>query len=306
MRELGRMTRMSQYQHLLRHLVIILTGAFVVNLYFMFSGEFSSNNNNNPKMHFRFEREASTKPRKPDRPTSRVSLQNPKQSKRKHLEIMESELASTLVGRQTSRNNIVSCKKELYHYRTTVANNHNNQFSGIFTTTNMMTTTDRRCDAYFYNNVTNSTTRNNRLVFYNPLPRDQFLCGGKVILGPNKVGEYDVEKCSNSSLPNHDENLADASHSFPYPPTFENRGEFPGIKVPSTPNRKDDTFSSGVDYGGSSTGFSTASCDVKCSFEPGKPRHIYGMDAEFTYSMEGEVRKTIVGYSATTTHGYVC
>mmetsp|Transcript_21930 Transcript_21930/g.41410 ORF Transcript_21930/g.41410 Transcript_21930/m.41410 type:complete len:737 (-) Transcript_21930:284-2494(-) len=302
MRKMGRKTRIrwsKRQQRLLWRSAIILIGLFfianITKLHILFS---NSANDSFRKMHFRFEREpANAKaPKRTDRPTWRVSLRNPKQSKRERLRVMESDLASKLasssksLGGQKSQENIVSCEKEHDYYRTTIA---------------APTTTDRRCDAYLYNNVTGTTAtgdnNNGRLVFYNPLPRDQFLCGGKVLLGPNQVGDYDVEKCSyggrrplheNGDSDNDNDNLAVAdvtSHSFPYPPTFENRGTFPGIKVPKKAQREDDTFSSGVDYSGGEKKFDTQGCDVKCRFEGSKPNlYIYGTDASFEYSMEGE------------------
>lgn len=206
--------------------------------------------------------------------TSRVSLQKPKVSKHKHLEALELEFGSAI------KQKVVSCRKEMNKI-----NNNNNK----------LTTTNRRCDAYLYkHNVTKDSEMMHHLAIYNPLPRDQFLCGGKVILGPKKwitldkipgIGIQTSSSCGYNLLGTHSFPYT----SFPYTPTVENRGDFPGISVQKKAHTMDDTFSSGFTTRAGDGDKDTKSCDVKCMYSEGGTQHIYGMGAVFTHSMEGEV-----------------
>lgn len=199
--------------------------------------------------------------------SSRVILQKPTSSNLQRLVDMEQKLGRAI------HQKVVSCKKE---YLT--KSNH----------------TDSKCGAYIqylYNNknVTDVETiqsSNFNFYVYNPLRRDQFLCGEQIIVGPEKNQKLtieDMKKCSHS---------ISQSHSFPYPPTFENRGDFPGILVTRNQNRKpDDTFSSDtIKSMKPNLQDETRACDVKCKKESnGWVGGIYGMEARFTNSMEGEV-----------------
>lgn len=137
---------------------------------------------------------------------------------------------------------------------------------------------------------------NDQILIYNPSNHDKFICNGKIILGPKKVRFLDkdnLEECWKRPI----ETLL-MSHSFPIPPTYENRGEFPGIVVESTASTKngcDDTFSSEFVSQRtllSSRDPSNPECDVNCSFETltgiNQHRYIYGTDWHFIMSMEGE------------------
>ena len=84
-----------------------------------------------------------------------------------------------------------------------------------------------RCTSY--DNITNSSTH---LFIYNPSIRDKFMCENLVI-GPKstKLLTYDDihSKCSGGKDLIHD--LHYRSHSFPHPPTMDNRHQFPGILI---------------------------------------------------------------------------
>lgn len=155
-------------------------------------------------------------------------------------------------------------------------------------------TTDKICNTYPY--INNVATNMNHFVIYNPSARDKFLCNGKLILGPKKwklLKNEDVNRCGGDIVES-----TQRAHSFPYPPTYENRNQFPGIVVQShaPDDVHDDSFSSNTVTNrvfSSSLDPSSEPCDVKCSFEPGtsalSTRYVYGTNWEFTYSMEGEV-----------------
>jgi hypothetical protein len=64
------------------------------------------------------------------------------------------------------------------------------------------------------------------LVWYNPLTRDKFLCGGNILLGPGMFQLHDGERrddCWRKAL-----QMSFTAHSFPAAPTVENKGLFPG------------------------------------------------------------------------------
>lgn len=136
---------------------------------------------------------------------------------------------------------------------------------------------------------------NSHVLIYNPSSHDKFLCKGKIILGPKKyriLTTDNLEECW--VRPSETLLLA---HSFPAPPTPENKDIFPGIVVKSTSNEReyDDTFSS--NYVSKRTMLaskdpSSPECDVKCDFEGlarnHQHRYIYGTNWEFVMSMEGE------------------
>ena len=86
----------------------------------------------------------------------------------------------------------------------------------------------RRCSSY--DNVTNTSTH---LFIYNPSNRDKFLCNAKLIIRPKSVKPLthdDVHnKCGGRIDLMHE--IAFRSHSFPQPPTMENRHQFPGILI---------------------------------------------------------------------------
>jgi hypothetical protein len=81
----------------------------------------------------------------------------------------------------------------------------------------------RRCSSY--DNVTNTSTH---LFIYNPSNRDKFLCNAKLIMRPKSVKPLthdDVHnKCGGRIDLMHE--IAFRSHSFPQPPTMENRHPF--------------------------------------------------------------------------------
>ena len=133
------------------------------------------------------------------------------------------------------------------------------------------------------------------LVIYNPSIRDKFLCNNKIKLGPKKMKLLSSTDMDHECWKTPVATLMQA-HSFPFPPTVANRGEYPGIVIQAMPSKTDDTFTSTNVASKTLISRDTSSsnyCDVRCYFEQkgngvGR-RYVYGTDWEFTMSMEGEV-----------------
>ena len=81
-----------------------------------------------------------------------------------------------------------------------------------------------------FSNITNSFTH---LFLYNPSIRDKFLCNSKLIISPKSLTPLTYDdihnKCGGGKDLFHE--IAFRSHSFPQPPTMENRQQFPGILI---------------------------------------------------------------------------
>jgi hypothetical protein len=141
-------------------------------------------------------------------------------------------------------------------------------------------------------------TSNNHILIYNPSAHDKFICNGKLILGPKKLHLLELDKTNTEDCWKRPIESLLIAHSFREPPTYENRGAFPGILVEaisSNENGYDDSFSS--NYVSKRTMLTSKDpsfpkCDVKCDFETltgiNQRRFIYGTDWEFLMSMEGE------------------
>jgi hypothetical protein len=86
----------------------------------------------------------------------------------------------------------------------------------------------RRCSSY--GNITNTFTH---LFLYNPAIRDKFLCNSTLIIRPKSMIPLTYDdihnKCGGGKDMVHE--IAFRSHSFPQPPTMENRHQFPGILI---------------------------------------------------------------------------
>ena len=86
----------------------------------------------------------------------------------------------------------------------------------------------RRCSSY--GNITNTFTH---LFLYNPTIRDKFLCNSTLIIRPKSMIPLTYDdihnKCGGGKDLVHE--IAFRSHSFPQPPTMENRHQFPGILI---------------------------------------------------------------------------
>lgn len=263
--------RRPKHQRLFKLLAIILTGAFVVNFVqihtMLHSDDWLIHAPILKLSRTLRDRVSLQSPASParERRISRVSLKNPQQSKLQRLEALESKLGSYL--NLNLNQSVVSCTKE----------NENSKRA-----------TERRCDAYLHDNDTDPMLQ---LVIYNPLPRDQFLCGGTIILGPEKWKKLDIATARKCRF-----GIESRSYSFPYPPTFENRGQFPGIHVQKKAHAMDDTFSSGFESKRNRNDFGTFGCDVKCQVDVNSRGnvHIDGMDAVVTFSMEGEVSRRLI------------
>jgi hypothetical protein len=135
-----------------------------------------------------------------------------------------------------------------------------------------------------YHNITNVATH---LFVYNPAKRDKYICGGEIVIGPEMIKPLTIEhvtKCGDNLL-----RSTLKSHSYPHPPTMDNRHKFPGILVQQQIHEKDDSFSTDAISKKTST---FNECDVKCSVGPrhGIINHlyVYGTPWRFTFSMEGE------------------
>jgi len=86
----------------------------------------------------------------------------------------------------------------------------------------------RRCSSF--DNITNTSTH---LFIYNPSIRDKFLCNANLIIGPKSMKPLTYDDIINKCGGGKDLMLEIAfrSHSFPQPPTMENRHQFPGILI---------------------------------------------------------------------------
>ncbi|KAL7490714.1 hypothetical protein ACHAWT_000250, partial [Skeletonema menzelii] len=81
-----------------------------------------------------------------------------------------------------------------------------------------------------YGNITNTFTH---LFLYNPSKRDKFLCNATLMIRPKSMIPLTYDdihnKCGGGKDLMHE--IAFRSHSFPQPPTMENRHQFPGILI---------------------------------------------------------------------------
>jgi len=86
----------------------------------------------------------------------------------------------------------------------------------------------RRCSSF--DNITNTSTH---LFIYNPSIRDKFLCNANLIIGPESMKPLTYDDIINKCGGGKDLMLEIAFrlHSFPQPPTMENRHQFPGILI---------------------------------------------------------------------------
>mmetsp|Transcript_18448 Transcript_18448/g.27994 ORF Transcript_18448/g.27994 Transcript_18448/m.27994 type:complete len:387 (+) Transcript_18448:171-1331(+) len=86
----------------------------------------------------------------------------------------------------------------------------------------------RRCSSF--DNITNTSTH---LFIYNPSIRDKFLCNANLIIGPKSMKPLTHDDIINKCGGGKDLMLEIAfrSHSFPQPPTMENRHQIPGILI---------------------------------------------------------------------------
>jgi len=86
----------------------------------------------------------------------------------------------------------------------------------------------RRCSSF--DNITNTSTH---LFIYNPSIRDKFLCNANLIIGPESMKPLTYDDIINKCGGGKDLMLEIAfrSHSFPQPPTMENRHQIPGILI---------------------------------------------------------------------------
>jgi len=135
-----------------------------------------------------------------------------------------------------------------------------------------------------YHNITNLVTH---LFIYNPAKHDKYICGGKIVIGPEMIQPLTnkhVTKCGEDLL-----RSTMKSHTYPYPPTMDNRHKFPGILVQPQMHENDDSFSTDAI---SKKASSDDQCDVKCSVGRRHVnvdyQHVYGTPWRFTISVEGE------------------
>lgn len=139
-----------------------------------------------------------------------------------------------------------------------------------------------------------SSSSKTQIIVYNPTTHDKFICNDKILLGPKRyhlIDTHNLDDCWKRPI----EALL-LAHSFPFPPTYENRGAFPGIVVEANPSSKfDSSFSSNYVLKRTMKSMkdpSSPTCDIQCDFETltgiNQKRYIYGTDWEILMSMEGE------------------
>ena len=120
-------------------------------------------------------------------------------------EALSSNDAASDAAVESLKNNLLHCKLNLPHHLL-----------------------KHRCSSF--DNITNSSTH---LFLYNPSIRDKFLCNSKLIVRPKSLTPLTYDdihnKCGGGKDLMHE--IAFRSHSFPQPPTMENRQQFPGILI---------------------------------------------------------------------------